>query len=66
LFFFNYRFSTEEEALRIANDTRSGLASYFYSNDFSQIRRVARDLEYGMASLLFQFELKIVNGQLNI
>ncbi|CAL8095795.1 unnamed protein product [Orchesella dallaii] len=45
------KFSTEEEALRIANDTRSGLASYFFSNDLSQIRRVSRALEYGMVGI---------------
>ncbi|ODM97287.1 Succinate-semialdehyde dehydrogenase, mitochondrial, partial [Orchesella cincta] len=44
-------FSTEEEALRIANDTRSGLASYFFSNDLSQIRRVSKGLEYGMVGI---------------
>jgi len=45
------KFSTEEEALKIANDTRSGLASYFFSNDLSQIRRVSRALEYGMVGI---------------
>lgn len=35
----------------LANDTRSGLAGYFYSNDIAQIWRVAKDLEYGMVNL---------------
>ena len=27
------KFSSEEEVVRLANDSRVGLASYFYSND---------------------------------
>lgn len=35
-----FRFQTEEEAVEIANSTQSGLASYFYSQDVSQVSRV--------------------------
>ncbi|KAG8198043.1 hypothetical protein JTE90_001878 [Oedothorax gibbosus] len=42
------KFKSEEEAIEIANSTRSGLAGYFYSEDVSQIWRVAQALEVGM------------------
>lgn len=34
--------------LSLANDTRSGLAAYFYSSDLSQIWRVAKRLNVGI------------------
>ena len=37
-----FRFKTEEEAIRLANDTEFGLASYFYSRDIGRILRVGR------------------------
>ncbi|HST74499.1 MAG TPA: aldehyde dehydrogenase family protein, partial [Acetobacteraceae bacterium] len=43
-----FRFKTEEEAVRMANDTEFGLASYFYSRDIGRIIRVAEALEYGI------------------
>jgi len=46
-----YRFSTEEEAIRIANDTEYGLAAYFYSRDMGRIMRVAEALEYGILGI---------------
>ena len=42
------KFKTEQEALDIANDCRTGLASYFYSNDVSQCWRVGKRLETGL------------------
>ncbi|XP_024080722.1 succinate-semialdehyde dehydrogenase, mitochondrial isoform X2 [Cimex lectularius] len=45
------KFSNEEEALRIANDTKTGLAGYFYSNDISQIFRVSKKLQVGMVGI---------------
>lgn len=45
------KFSTEEEALEHANSTRHGLASYFYSNDIAQIKRVSSRLEAGMVGV---------------
>ncbi len=43
-----FRFETEEEAIRMANDTEFGLASYFYTRDAARVWRVAEGLEYGM------------------
>ncbi len=45
------RFKTEEEALQIANACDVGLASYFYSEDPSQIWRVSEKLETGMVGV---------------
>jgi succinate-semialdehyde dehydrogenase / glutarate-semialdehyde dehydrogenase len=46
-----FRFGTEEEAIRMANDTEYGLASYFYSRDVGRCWRVAEALEYGMVGI---------------
>ena len=46
-----FRFKTDEEAVRMANDTRFGLASYFYSRDINRVWRVAEQLEYGMVGI---------------
>ncbi|HEY7731045.1 MAG TPA: NAD-dependent succinate-semialdehyde dehydrogenase [Gaiellaceae bacterium] len=45
------RFSTEEEAVRIANDTPYGLAAYFYSRDTGRVWRVGEALEYGIVGV---------------
>ena len=46
-----FRFSTEAEAIAMANDTEFGLASYFYSRDIGRIFRVGEALEYGMVGI---------------
>jgi succinate-semialdehyde dehydrogenase/glutarate-semialdehyde dehydrogenase len=46
-----FRFSTEAEAVRMANDTEFGLASYFCSRDINRVLRVAEALEYGMVGI---------------
>ena len=46
-----YKFETEEEAIRLANDTIFGLASYFYARDIGRITRVQEGLEYGMVGV---------------
>jgi succinate-semialdehyde dehydrogenase/glutarate-semialdehyde dehydrogenase len=46
-----FRFETEEEAIRMANDTEFGLASYFYTRDLSRAWRVSEALEYGIVGL---------------
>jgi succinate-semialdehyde dehydrogenase / glutarate-semialdehyde dehydrogenase len=46
-----YRFATEDEAIRMANATECGLASYFYTRDLARAFRVAERLEYGMVGL---------------
>lgn len=43
-----FRFSTEEEVMRLANQTEVGLAGYLYSSDLQRIWRVAEALEVGM------------------
>jgi succinate-semialdehyde dehydrogenase/glutarate-semialdehyde dehydrogenase len=46
-----FRFTTEQELIKLANDTEYGLASYFYSRDIGRIWRVAEALEYGMVGI---------------
>ena len=46
-----FRFESEEEAVRLANDTEYGLASYLYSRDIGRITRVSEALEYGMVAV---------------
>ena len=41
-------FSTEEDAIRLANASEYGLASYLYSRDFNKLLRVAEQIEFGM------------------
>ena len=43
-----FRFKTEEEAIRMANDTEFGLAAYFFTRDVGRIFRVGEALEYGL------------------
>jgi len=42
------RFKTEQDAIRLANDTEFGLAGYFYSRDIGRIFRVAEQMEAGI------------------
>jgi succinate-semialdehyde dehydrogenase / glutarate-semialdehyde dehydrogenase len=44
-------FETEEEAVRLANDTPFGLASYFFTRDMARAWRVGEALEAGMVAL---------------
>src|SRR3989440_8203208 len=46
-----YGFDTEEDAVRLANNTPYGLAAYFYTRDIGRIWRIAEALEYGMVGL---------------
>ena len=46
-----FRFSTEDEAVRMANDTEFGLAAYFYSRDVGRVWRVSEGLEYGIVGV---------------
>ncbi|GAB5095285.1 NAD-dependent succinate-semialdehyde dehydrogenase [Caballeronia sp. LP006] len=46
-----FKFSSDDEAIRLANDTEFGLAAYFYSRDIARVWRVAEALEYGMVGI---------------
>ena len=45
------RFTSEEEAIALANDTPYGLAAYFYSRDIHRVWRVAEALEAGIVGI---------------
>ncbi len=44
-------FESDEEALRLANNSEYGLASYFYSRDIARIWKAAESLEYGIVGV---------------
>ena len=46
-----YRFKTEDELIRLANDTEYGLAAYFYSRDIGRVWRVAEGIESGIVGI---------------
>ncbi len=46
-----FRFKTEEDVIRMANDTEFGLAAYFYSRDVGRVWRVGEALEYGIIGI---------------
>lgn len=46
-----FRFSTEEEAIQMANDTEFGLAAYFYARDIGRVWRVSEGLDYGIVGV---------------
>ena len=46
-----YKFETEEEAIKAANDTSMGLASYAFTKNVDRVWRLMEDLEAGMVAL---------------
>jgi succinate-semialdehyde dehydrogenase/glutarate-semialdehyde dehydrogenase len=46
-----FRFSNDQQAIEMANDTVYGLAAYFYSRDIGRIWRAAEALEYGIVGI---------------
>lgn len=46
-----YKFETEEEAVRLANDTPMGLASYAFTKNVDRMWRLFENLEAGMIGL---------------
>jgi len=44
-------FSTVDEVIKLANETKQGLAGYFYSSDLNNIWKVAEELEFGMVGV---------------
>jgi succinate-semialdehyde dehydrogenase / glutarate-semialdehyde dehydrogenase len=46
-----FKFDDVDDVIAMANDTIFGLASYFYTNDLSQVYKVAEALEYGIVGV---------------
>lgn len=46
-----FRFGTEQQAIKMANDTEFGLVAYFFSTDINRSIRVAESLEAGMVGI---------------
>ena len=46
-----YKFSTEEEAITMANDTEFGLAAYLYTKDQGKSWRVSEAIDYGLVGV---------------
>ncbi len=46
-----FRFSSDEEAIAMANDTEYGLAAYMYTRDYSRAWTMSEELEYGMVGV---------------
>jgi succinate-semialdehyde dehydrogenase/glutarate-semialdehyde dehydrogenase len=44
-------FATEDEAVRLANDTEFGLVSYVFTRDLSRMIRVSEALQFGMVGI---------------
>jgi len=54
-----FRFESEEEAIKLANDTEFGLAAYFFTRDNARVWRVSESLEYGIVGVntgVFSYE----------
>ena len=45
-----FRFSTDEDAIAMANDTEFGLAAYIFTDSTKRLFRVSEALEYGMVA----------------
>jgi succinate-semialdehyde dehydrogenase/glutarate-semialdehyde dehydrogenase len=46
-----FEFSTEAEAIAMANDTEFGLAAYLYTRDLARSWRVSEAIEYGIVGI---------------
>jgi succinate-semialdehyde dehydrogenase / glutarate-semialdehyde dehydrogenase len=46
-----FRFTSEDEAIDLANNTPYGLAAYFYSRDIARVARVAERLQAGIVGI---------------
>ena len=54
-----FKFDNETEAIRLANQTEFGLASYFFTRDNARIWRVSEGLEFGIVAVntgIFSYE----------
>ncbi|MGA1384211.1 MAG: NAD-dependent succinate-semialdehyde dehydrogenase [Steroidobacteraceae bacterium] len=60
-----FRFDTEEDVIKMANDTEFGLAAYFYTRDLARSWRMQEALEYGIVGVntgLFSTEVAPFGG----
>jgi len=60
-----FRFESEEDVIRMANDTEFGLATYFYTRDLARSWRLQEALEYGIVGVntgLFSTEVAPFGG----
>jgi succinate-semialdehyde dehydrogenase/glutarate-semialdehyde dehydrogenase len=60
-----FRFDTEEDVIKMANDTEFGLAAYFYTRDLARSWRMQETLEYGIVGVntgLFSTEVAPFGG----
>ncbi len=46
-----FRFKTDDDAIRLANDTEYGLAAFVYTNNHARVWRISEALEYGMVGV---------------
>jgi succinate-semialdehyde dehydrogenase/glutarate-semialdehyde dehydrogenase len=46
-----FRFDTESEAIKMANDTEFGLAAYAYTRDLGRAFRLVEGLQYGQVGI---------------
>lgn len=46
-----YKFTTEQEAIQMANNTEYGLATYFFTQNLARAVRVAEALDYGIVGI---------------
>ncbi|MCY7420976.1 MAG: NAD-dependent succinate-semialdehyde dehydrogenase [Chitinophagaceae bacterium] len=46
-----YKFTTDEEAIDLANDTEYGLAAYFFTQNLNRTWHVAEALDYGIVGI---------------
>lgn len=54
-------FTTEEEAIALANDTTYGLGAYIYTADLIRAKRVSRQIQSGMISINTAYYLRPEN-----
>ena len=57
-----YKFETEEEAVRWANDTSMGLASYAFTKNVDRMWRMLENLEAGMVGMVSLIVLFLLNA----
>lgn len=55
------KFKTEEEAIKLANDTEFGLGGYIYTQDKMKFNKIAKSIKTGMVCLNNSYYLKPCN-----